>query len=107
VLLGLCSALLCSLSAFCFVFSFSFWYGDVHGTVCEGVAGLSFSFWFHLFFFLCFFFFSVGASRLHRLLRPLVLGDVTLGKADGAKQLRVLAGKHFAVDELHMAPLVS
>ena len=49
----------------------------------------------------------MDAARLHRLLRPLVLGDVTLGKADGAKQLRVLAGKHFAVDELHMAPLVS
>ena len=59
-------------------------------------------------FIFCFLFlFFVGAARLHRLLRPLVLGDVTLGKADGAKQLRVLAGKHFAVDELHMAPLVS
>ena len=58
-------------------------------------------------FFVCFFFqLSFGVARLHRLLRPLVSGDITLGKADGAKQLRVSAGKQFAADDLHMAPLV-
>ena len=45
-------------------------------------------------------------ARLHRLLPPLVSGDVTLGKAEGSKPFQVCAGKDFAVDALRMAPLV-